>query len=62
MLHLNPIQQGQNKLIKIDRIDFYIASKKKSVSISTLYSSKNLKQIYHGFHKNIKQHNCFQHW
>lgn len=29
MLHLNPIQQGQNKLIKMDRIDFYIASKNK---------------------------------
>jgi len=22
----------------------------------------NLEEMYHGFHKKFKQHNCFQHW
>ncbi len=29
----------------------------------TFYLSKNPeKNMYQGFHKNIKQYNCFQHW
>ncbi len=28
----------------------------------TLYSSKKPEKIYHGFHKNIKQYSCFEHW
>jgi len=27
----------------------------------TFYSPKNPEKMYHGFHKNIEQQNCFQH-
>ncbi len=47
-------------LIKSDSKDLIL--QKISISnklfISTFYSSKNREQMYHGFHKNIKQHNC----
>ncbi len=54
------IQQGHINLIKAFYIIFKIIFRNKS--FLTFYSSKNPEKQHHGFHKNIKQNNCFQYW
>ncbi len=44
-------QFGHIKLIKSDNKDIYNTKK--------VNPKKN---VHHGLHKNITQHNCFQHW
>jgi len=60
-------QQGCIKLIKSDSKDIYNVTKKKQkkkkrIFAFKLYQKNPENEVYHGFHKNIKQHNCFQHW
>ncbi len=46
------VKQWHIKFIKSDSKDLYIVTK-------YLYLKKNM---YSSFHKNMNQHNCFQHW
>ncbi len=54
------IQQWHMKLIKRDGKDIYNAIIK--ISILNTCCCFELKEQCHGFHKNIKRHNCLQHW
>jgi len=51
-------------LIKTDSKDIYNITKifNQMLFFWSIYSSKNPAKKYCGFHKNIKQHNGFQHW
>ncbi len=60
-------QQGCIKLINSDGKNILNVTKVfcfllNSVHLNSLYFSKNPKKLHKAFHKNIKQHNCFQHW
>ncbi len=62
------INRGCIKFIKSDSEDVYNVKKKRFISNKCcsfglsihLWILKN--EMHHGFHKNIVQHNCFQHW
>lgn len=61
---VNPfIQQRHIKLTKSDSKTFTLLWKKsvfnKFCSFKLSINPRNVKKIYHGFHKNIKQHNIF---
>jgi len=47
-------------LIKSDRKDIFLLTQCFSFELSIPQKKKNLEN--NGFHKNIKQHSCIQHW
>jgi len=54
--HLRSICSGGNNYWFKHRHDHCV------LGVSTIFYSSIMKIIYHGFHKNIEEHNHFQHW